>query len=419
MLFVAIATVLSPTVRRFVTNHGVLIIETNDPDVQLTATQGSNIKIIDTKTGREIELKAGTWNIELTSDNPSLQLSTNQFDLSRGGQRIVAVRFIPRSKRKLIVADEDNNAAKPRDKVVPDGQPVGEVYRFERHVGRVQCVAVTPDGRVALSGGVDKTLRVWNIKTGDELSTFQGEMEVVNDIDVSIDGRQALIVCSDATIRLWNINDEGIAHFFNRKETRINSAAFIPKKHEFLTGGIDGIGRLRGFGSPKILVELKGHDSEIMDVAVSDDGRYAATASMDGTIRVWDLRDNAHPVVRILIGHRGWVTAIRFRTNSPHVISGGIDATARLWNISDGNEVRSFEGHQLIVRSLAVSADGRRLLTGSDDKTVRLWNVETGTELYTFLGHTDQVCSVTFLPDGEYAVSASHDGTCRVWKLPE
>jgi WD40 repeat protein len=151
-------------------------------------------------------------------------------------------------------------------------------------------------------------------------------------------------------------------------------------------------------------------------VAYSPDGKTLAV----GISNLIDLRDaetldEVEPPRR-LAGHAGQVFVLAWSPDSKLLASGSIDdAVVRLWNASDGRQVRQFEGHTDWIRGVVFSPDGKTLATGSFDKTVRLWDVASGTLLHAFSGHTDFISSVVFTPDGKSLASSSSDGSVRLW----
>jgi WD40 repeat protein len=123
-------------------------------------------------------------------------------------------------------------------------------------------------------------------------------------------------------------------------------------------------------------------------------------------------------LVRQCDGHTATVTAVALGPDGKHALSASVDGTVRLWDAATGREVRRFAGHDGAVWSAALSPDGAFALSGGRDATVRLWDTATGKEVHTFRDHVPGVvATVAFAPDGKRAVSAGWDKTARVWDL--
>jgi WD40 repeat protein len=104
----------------------------------------------------------------------------------------------------------------------------GHVIRsLEGHQGSVTAVAVTPDGRHAVSGSYDKTLRFWDLESGQTTRQFQGHTGWVNAVAVTRDGRRAISASDDRTLRLWDLESgKDIANFTGEDE--MTSCAVAP-----------------------------------------------------------------------------------------------------------------------------------------------------------------------------------------------
>ena len=145
-------------------------------------------------------------------------------------------------------------------------------------------------------------------------------------------------------------------------------------------------------------IRVEGHTHEVNDVAFSPDGQFLATAGADETVQiakivVEDSGAKAPPPVRVirlarvLRGHRGAVTSVRFSPDGKRLASTSRDGTVKLWNVHDGTELFTLRGFTGVVNRVEFSPDGRRLATAGSDRTVRLWDVETGQELFALRGH--------------------------------
>ena len=166
--------------------------------------------------------------------------------------------------------------------------------------------------------------------------------------------------------------------------------------------------------TPQLVLPTE-HTASVTSVAFSPDGCYALSGLSDNTLRLWDVSNGRE--LRSIYGHTGKITSVAFSPNGRYAISGSGDKTIILWEIHTGKNIRSFSGHDGVVTSVAFSLDGFYILSGSNDKTLKLWNMPTGINVRTFSGHTAWVVSVAFSPDGRHALSGSRDKTMKLWDV--
>ena len=147
--------------------------------------------------------------------------------------------------------------------------------------------------------------------------------------------------------------------------------------------------------------------------------RLAACGGLDNVCSIYELGSTVagKRPVRELSGHAGYISSCRFVTEGSILTSSG-DASINLWDISRGEAVSQFQGHDADVMSVSISPTNSNIFaSGSVDASVRIWDLRTGKCVHTFLGHTLDVNAVTFFPDGNAVGTGSEDFTCRVFDL--
>ncbi|KAJ5291841.1 G-protein beta WD- 40 repeats containing protein [Penicillium angulare] len=203
--------------------------------------------------------------------------------------------------------------------------PVVQDYRLsllqivEGHTRTVRCIALSPDGRQIASGSDDKTIKIWDARTGNPQKTLKGHLDSVNAVVFSSDGKQIASGSSDRTIKLWNSTTTELQNTLEDR-SGVHSVAFSPDDRHVASGCDRGTVTLWNIATGEPQNTDAGHLEAVINIVFSPNGKRIAFLSL----------------------HTGVIT---------------------IWNISNGNNFTRLSGSHLKRRSLKFSADGRYIIT--------------------------------------------------------
>jgi WD40 repeat protein len=303
----------------------------------------------------------------------------------------------------------------------------------------------------------DKTVRVWDTATGQELFVLSGHGEVVKALAFSPDGETLASGSEDKTVNLWRVSDGTKVRTLAGHTGGVGAVAFSPDGKMLASGGDETI-RFWDAATGAELRTLRAHAVEAL--AFSPDGRTLVSGS-DREVRFWDVA--AGTELSTLSGSRGLSgyrlrgmtsdgkvlaqgdldhgdllglfdarTGLELRTltnccGSPiylamspdgKMLAGSSYSDFSLYDVSADPSFRKLTGHTTGVEALAFSPDGKTLASGSDDDTIRLWSLGPGAGFSALPGHYGLVNAVAFSPDGSELLSGSLlDGTMKLWDV--
>jgi WD40 repeat protein len=158
---------------------------------------------------------------------------------------------------------------------------------------------------------------------------------------------------------------------------------------------------------------LAGHRGSVYSLAFLANGRQLASASEDGTIRIWDI--NTGTTVQTLTGHKRSVFAIAVSPNGQLLVSAGNERDLFMWDVRSGKQTGKLSGHDYDVYTLQFSTDGRLLASSGKDQSIILWDMNKKRALRTLEGHEGTVLTLSFSPDGKGLLSGGEDGQLKHW----
>ncbi|MEV6483020.1 helix-turn-helix domain-containing protein [Streptomyces sp. NPDC051576] len=309
---------------------------------------------------------------------------------------------------------------------------VPQVTRLLGQHGALQSLALSADGHTLVAGGVDPSVRRWNITDRAAPRTLGTPLskgkQAVYAVALSRDGRLLAAAGADRTVWLWALNGtraQSLGALPDPPADTVYSLALSPDGRTLAAGGADRTVRLWDIHDPRhptsLGTPLVGGTGYVQSVAFAPDSRTLAAGDADHTARLWDVTDPRHP--RGLgkpLGADDDVLAVAFSPVGHLLAVGASDGSVRLWNVTrparpDPSPLR-LNGPTTWVNALVFSPDGSTLAGGGSDNAVWLWSTTTGSALMT-LPHPSHVTAAAFLPDGHTLATAAADGQARLWDL--
>jgi WD40 repeat protein len=288
------------------------------------------------------------------------------------------------------------------------------------HTDRITSVKFSPDGNCFISASADKTIKLWDLKTGKEIKTFKGHGGEVTSIDCSPDGNYFISGSTDSTIILWDIiTGENIKTFIGHK-AGVSSVCCSPDGEYFLSCSNDGIIKLWNLPKRVLLKNFKGSAKYIV---FSPNGKYFLSLSGQ-KIDLWNIKKS-----RIIKEYKEKLggsifTSIAYAPDGNHFIAATRNPKLLLWEIKTGEILKSFkESNRFQITSVSYSHDGKHFISSNIDthdgnrNSIKLWSISTGKQVREFNGYHALFEVAAYSPDGNYVISGSEDKIMQLWDV--
>jgi WD40 repeat protein len=363
-------------------------------------------------------LRAGKTEAAENSLRAVLERDPDNFDAQqlmrrmRGMQGTLQIPKTPTTQTSL-----PTSIPTPQDPT-DDGGMFKHYRTYSGHERWVRCVNFSDDGKKMVTASDDKTARIWDTRTGEELRVLgehPGPMHHGSILTAAFnaDGTKVVTAAQDGSARVWNAATGDVLQLLEHPNW-VNAAVFSPDEKLVATACVDGHIRLWDADSGKQRRLLAPHGRNVNTVSFSRDGKRIATSSNDKTACVHDAE-----TFRVLVqisGHRQAVNGASFSHGGTRLITVSDDMTVCIWESATGNLIQTLEGHTSPVLH-GEFIDRQFVLTASDDGTARVWDLLTAETVQVIAAHQRPVRWVCARIDGRIIATAGEDQTARVWKL--
>lgn len=311
------------------------------------------------------------------------------------------------------------SAQQQRERIAVDPP---QTVLFKKNVDvQINCVKFSGDGSRLLIGCNDKTLKLWNAKTGHLLQTLHGSTEGVTNVAISSNGHTVLGCSTDSTCRMWDIaNGNRLVHTLTGHTKKIYGVDFSRDDTKCVTGSHDRTMKIwdlaRGITIRTLITTCR---SSVNDLEISHND-MVVSGHFDGNIRIHDLKSQKM-IHEIEKAHSQQVTSVHFSHNNRYLLSCGRDNIIKVWDLHTYKQLHAFSHsdfrNNMNSNKVVFSPSTEFIAAGGADGTIYFWNTVDQRMCHQLKknGHTNSITGTAWSPDGLTLASVSLDRHLILW----
>ncbi|KAH8665848.1 WD40-repeat-containing domain protein [Tricladium varicosporioides] len=242
------------------------------------------------------------------------------------------------------------------------------------HLGWVRSLAVEPENRWFASGAGDRTIKIWDLATGNLRLTLTGHISTVRGLAVSPRHPYLFSCGEDKMVKCWDLETNKVIRHYHGHLSGVYTLALHPTLDVLVTGGRDGVARVWDMRTRSNIHVLAGHKGTVSDLKCQEVDPQVITSSLDSTVRLWDLA--AGKTMGVLTHHKKGVRALAVHPKE-FTFASGSTGSIKQWKCPEGAFMQNFEGQNSIINTLSVNEDNV-LFSGGDNGSMSFWDWKSG-----------------------------------------
>lgn len=250
----------------------------------------------------------------------------------------------------------------------------------EKHHNSISQLQVSKDGMLLISAAKgDNQIKLWDIYSEDDVfQILEGHQDGVNTIALSNNEQFLVSGGEDKTVKIWDIKERKIIATLKGHTDSVKTVAISPNNKYIASAGYDKKIKIWNFAGD-LLQSINAHNLAITDLQFTPDSKNLVSASWDNTIKIWDVQTSGkiNPTpLKTLSRHQDGVTDLLISKDGKILISASADRAIKLWDIKDGSLIKTLQGHVSQINSIALSNNEQSILSADEQQGLYWWNLD-------------------------------------------
>ncbi|BBM86146.1 caspase family protein [Candidatus Uabimicrobium amorphum] len=280
-----------------------------------------------------------------------------------------------------------------------------ELRKIPTHTGAVFSIDHAPQEKMIISGGIDRTLKLWNSEDGSLITTLKGHREAIDSVSYNRQKKTIASSSRDGNIFIWSKESHEIIDSFHFSPSA-NHVKYDPSG-KYLVASLEN-GTIKIWENHKLVRNIKKHSSPIVDLVCLENKIISAD---ENTIYVWDLKNGQQ---QHIINDYHNINALAYDESSKTMAIGFNNGSIIL--LRDGEKIVELEAHDYFVSSLLFN-NNHLISVSQDDDTICIWDLNTHRQIAKLKDDYLAVLDIKSTHNGKYLISAGLDGTIRKWNI--
>jgi len=237
------------------------------------------------------------------------------------------------------------------------------------------------DAKEYIVSDENKNINIWSVKTGLLIKQIEAHKKSINQLLIRSSHHQIISSSDDCSIKIWDLKNGKLHSILEEGNSPIWYISMSPNGKWLVSSDVEGSIKVWNLVTYELVSKFEQKDVSIRGVVIDNSGKYVVSATYsDKAVTLWDVKNGEK--IRTYLGHEDGVTCVALTEDKKFIVSGSYDKQIIIWNLEEGTIERKLATSKEHVRSLKISHDDKYILSTSE--VVKVWNFKTGKLVKSF-----------------------------------